>query len=1114
MLAVIGEAPGGSGMRMSGWGLLACMAWLSCSPAAIAAAASSVPATPTQIRVVAPDDYPPFLSLDADGKPQGYEVDRWKLFQAHSGIRVELATMDWRAATQALLSGQADVIDMIYHTSARDAQYDFSLPYATLPTGVYVDRSVEGVHDLPSLQGLQVGVDRGDACGPKLQSLGFTALREFGDARQVVRAAIRGNPRVFCMDENRAYRYLSESAALGRFERAFVLDTSQFHWAVRKGNTAMLQAVERGMAGIAPAELAALDKRWLEHPLIPTPYGRAAGIALAAVLALIALMLLWVGTLRRTVAARTAALRAEEGKLRAIFDASPDAMWVKDLQGIYRDGNDRAEALFRTACQSPAGRRCDELFDAAFAAGIRELDGEAARLGRNAGALLSLAAGNGENRQFEVISAPLFTAQGEPYSVVSAARDVTERQLAETQLQLWGHAFENAAFGVYICDARNMTLISANPTFASEHGYTPEEMVGMPVDALYPPDLVAERAALRARSDRLDHYVWETEQVAKDGRRFPVRLDCSVFHDADGLAQYVLIHAQDITERKQAENELRLAAVAFETQEASMVLDADQVIQRVNHAFTRFTGFLPDEAVGQPSSMLRSPQHAPDAYDSLWETTRRVGHGQGELWIHVKRGQPRVARVAISAVPGAGGQPGHFVCSMIDLTGEREAHASVDRMTFFDPLTELPNRHFLHGRLQHLLRGAATHGVALLLIDLDHFKRVNDLRGHAAGDRLLALIAQRLRKLLDEDSVLSRFSGGTFALLLPCRAADPLARTALVSDCAEQVREALRMPFQLGDDVPVRMTVSIGWTELVPGRDSPESVLKQAELAMYAAKAGGRDQLRRYEPAMQDELVQREALVGDLRRAIAEETLELHLQAQVDRHGRVVGAEMLLRWTRPDGEPMSPERFIPVAEENGLILPLGDWVLRRACAQLVAWSARPSSRKLVLAINVSARQFAQPGFVDDVCRALAASGADPAQLMLEITETVILGDLAEAAAKLARLRAQGIRISLDDFGTGYSSLAYLSRLPLDQLKIDQAFVARLPEDANDAMVAQTIIGMGRGLGLEVVAEGVETVAQHDFLMREGCHGFQGYLISRPMPPVLFEAMLEQHLASV
>ncbi|HEX8778633.1 MAG TPA: PAS domain S-box protein, partial [Rhodanobacter sp.] len=544
--------------------------------------------------MVAPDDYPPFLSLDADGKPQGYEVDRWKLFQAHTGIRVELVTMDWAAATQALLSGQADVIDMIYHTSAREAQYDFSPPYATLPTGVYVDRSVEGVHDLPSLQGLQVGVGRGDACGPKLRSLGFTALREFRDAHQLVRAAIRGSPRAFCMDENRTYRYLSEYAALGRFERAFVLNTSQFHWAVRKGNTAMLQTVERGMAAIAPAELATLDRRWLEHPLIPEPYRRATGIVLAAVLALIVLMLLWVWTLRRTVAVRTAALRAEEGKLRAIFDASPDAMWVKDLQGIYRDGNDRAVALFRASCESPTGRRCDELFDAAFAARMRELDGEAARLGRNAGALLSLTVGNGQNRQFEVISAPLFTPQGELYSVVSAARDVTERQLAETQLQLWGHAFENAAFGVYICDARSKILISANPTFAREHGYTPAEMVGMPVDALYPPDLVAERVALRAASDRLDHYVWETEQVAKDGRRFPVRLDCSVFHDADGLAQYVLIHAQDISERKQAENELRLAAVAFETQEASMVLDAGQVIQRVNHAFTKFTGFRSD----------------------------------------------------------------------------------------------------------------------------------------------------------------------------------------------------------------------------------------------------------------------------------------------------------------------------------------------------------------------------------------------------------------------------------------------------------------------------------------------------------------------------------------
>ena len=1102
-------------VRMNGWAS-ACMAWLLCGLAMAPAAVARAPdtATPAQIRVVSDNNYPPFLFLDGDGKPQGYEVDMWKLFQAHTGIRVELVPTDWADAQQELLSGRADVIDMLYRTPSREAQYDFSAPYAVLPVGIYVDRRVSGVHNAATLRGFPVGVERGDACAEKLRSIGITDLHEFTGYRDIIQAATRGDLRIFCMDEYPADFYLYRYSASERFYRAFELYTAEFHRAVRKGDTATLQAVERGMALVTPAERAALRTRWLEHPPIQQHYERMAGVALAVVLALIALMLLWVWTLRRTVAARTAALRAEKRKLRAIFEASPDAMWVKDRAGIYRDGNGRVAELFRVGREGLIGHSCDELFDASFAAKVRAMDEEVMQLGRQRTYQLPLDTREGPARLFEIIKVPLFTPAGAVRGVLSVARDITERQQTEARLRLWAHAFQNATFGVVLFDARTHCIIAVNPTFARERGYTPEEMVGMPADALYPSDLVAERAVARAEIDRLEHAMQETEHLARDGRRFPVLLDCSVFHDADGRAEYALVYAQDITARKRAESELRLAAAAFQTQEALMVTDADRRIRRINKAFTALTGFQPGEVVGKHSSVLRSPQRESAFHERLWERARREGYWQGERWLKVQEGEPKVVRVRLSAVTDADGRLSHFVCSMVDLTSVREAHASVDRMTFFDPLTDLPNRHFLLGRLQHLLGEAGTRGVALLMIDLDHFKRVNDLRGHAAGDRLLALMAQRLRKLLDEDCLLSRFSGGTFALLLPCRAADPHARSAQVRDCAEQVREALRVPFQLDDDVPVGMTVSIGWTELVPGSDSPESVLKQAELAMYGAKAGGRDQLRHYEPAMQDELVRREALVNDLRRAIADETLDLHLQAQVDRYGRVVGAEMLLRWTRPGGEQVSPEHFIPVAEENGLILPLGDWVLRQACAQLVAWSARPSSRMLVLAINVSARQFAQPDFVDDVCQSLAASGADPARLMLEITETAILGDLAEAAAKLARLRAQGIRISLDDFGTGYSSLAYLSRLPLDQLKIDHAFVARLPEDANDAMVAQTIIGMGRGLGLEVVAEGVETVAQRDFLMREGCDGFQGYLISRPMPPALFELMLEEHLASV
>ena len=884
------------------------MAWLAGCLAATPAAAvpASAPTTPTHIRVVSDDNYPPFVFLDGDGKPQGYEVDMWRLFQAHTGIQVELVPTDWAAAQQELQSGRADVIDMLYRTPSREALYDFSAPYATLSIGIYVDRRISGIRDASALRGFPVGVERGDACVDKLQAAGITDLRLYTGYREIIQAATQGDLRVFCMDEYPAEFYLYRYSALDRYYQAFVLYTDHFHRAVRKGNMSMLQTVERGMALVTPAERTALRERWLEQPSMRNHYERIAGIALAVVLVLIALMTLWVWALRRTVAARTYALREEEGKLRAIFDASPDAMWVKDREGIYRDGNDRVVELFRIGRKDLIGHRCDELFDAEFASRIQVMDDEVMRLGRHHTYLSPVDAGGDTSRRFEIIKVPLYTPDGAVRGVLSVARDITERLQAEARLQLWAHAFQNAAFGVEICDARTRRIIAVNPTFARERGYTPEEMAGMAVDALYPPELVAERAAARLAIDRQEHAMWETEHLARDGRRFPVLLDCSIFHDDDGKAQYVLAYAQDITERRRAESELRLAAAAFQAQEAMMVMDADRTIQRVNKAFTTLTGFPSDEVIGKHSSMLRSLQHEPAFYERLWEQVRHEGFWQGERWIRVKQGEPRVVRTTISAVMDAAGQVSHFVCSMIDLTSEREAHASVDRMTFFDPLTDLPNRHFLHGRLQHLLGGSGAGGAALLLIDLDHFKRVNDLRGHAAGDRLLSLMAQRLRGLLDDDCVLSRFGGGTFALLLPCHAEDPAARSDRVRDCAEGVREALREPFRLDDGEPVGMTASIGWTELVPGRDSPESVLKEAELAMYDAKAGGRDQVRRFAPAMQVELARREALVSDLRAAIADETLQLHLQAQVNRRGGVVGAEMLLRWTRPCGEQVSP----------------------------------------------------------------------------------------------------------------------------------------------------------------------------------------------------------------
>ncbi len=1086
------------------WRLMLLVLSLLCALPGILSAAA-----PDHLRVVSNNNYPPFLFLDGSGKPQGYEADVWKLFEQRTGIRVELVLTDWGAAMQEMRDGRADAIDMLYRTPSRAQLFDFSEPYASLPVGIYVSRRLGGIHDAAALRGFPVGVQRGDACAERLQAEGVTDLRLFDNYQAILQAALRDELLIFCMDQYPADYNLYRNSALDRFPQAFVLFTEESHWAVRKGDTDTFRAIERGMALITPAEREELRKRWLERPSQQARWLRFTGIGVGIALGAVALMALWIWMLGRNVRSRTSEIRDQKDKLRALLDASPDAMWVKDRAGIYRECNERVFEILRLRHRELIGRSDDALFTPEQVAHIRAMDAQAIAQERQQTYLFATEI-EGAPHQLEVINVPLRKPDGTIYGLLGTARDVTERLRGEAQLRLWAHAFQHAAFGVAVFDVPSQTILMVNPTFARERGYQPEELAGQPANVLYPPDLAEERTRSRRETSHLEHYLIETEQVTRDGRRFPVLLDCSGTHDEAGNAQYVIVYAQDISERKQAESELRLAAVAFQAQEALVVLDTEGVIQRVNAAFTELTGYDAAEAIGERPSMLESQRHERSFYQRMWSQIRAEGFWLGEQWITHKQGQLRVVRLEVSAVPDETGTIRYYVCAMADLTGEREAHARAEHMALFDPLTDLPNRNFLNDRLQHLLGDATLASGALLLIDLDHFKRINELRGHATGDRLLAFLAQRLRSLLGEHDILSRFSGGTFALLLGHQEQDAEPAADYAPRFAERVRHALHEPFWLGNAAPISITVSIGWTGLHPGLGSAETVLKEAELAMYAAKAAGRDRTCSFEPAMQVALEQQEAMNSDLLNAITRETgeLDLHLQLQIDREGQAVGAEALLRWTRPNGERVPPDMFIPFAEQNGLILPLGDWVLQRACARLAQWAGQPLTRDLALSINVSAKQFEQPGFVEDVRRALDRSGANPARLKLEITETAILGDIDEIAAKLRELRDLGIQISLDDFGTGYSSLSYLSRLPLDQLKIDRSFVSRLPADENDATVAQTIIVMGRGLGLEVIAEGVETAEQRDFLCEHGCDAFQGYLFSRPLPLAEFEAMLQ------
>ncbi|MET0378110.1 MAG: EAL domain-containing protein, partial [Spongiibacteraceae bacterium] len=441
----------------------------------------------------------------------------------------------------------------------------------------------------------------------------------------------------------------------------------------------------------------------------------------------------------------------------------------------------------------------------------------------------------------------------------------------------------------------------------------------------------------------------------------------------------------------------------------------------------------------------------------------------------------------------------------VDITDRKMAEEKIENLAFYDPLTGLPNRRLLQDRLAHVLNTSTRHRQlgALLFIDLDNFKTLNDTHGHDQGDQLLQLVAQRLLANMRKGDTLARLGGDEFVILLENLSQDPLVAATQAETVGEKILDTLGQPYALGA-LSHRSTPSIGITLFGDIPEPIEEPLRRADLAMYQAKAAGRNTLRFFDPEIQAAMTARSLLETDLRIALTHNQLLLHYQPQVIGDNRLTGAEALVRWLHPTRGMVSPAEFIPLAEDTGLIIPLGRWVLDTACAQLARWANQPSKAHLTIAVNVSPRQFHQPDFVEQVLAALAVSAANPQRLKLELTEGLLVANVEDVITKMVTLKNKGISFSLDDFGTGYSSLAYLKRLPLDQLKIDQSFVKDILIDANDAAIAKTIIALASSLGLSVIAEGVEQEAQRQFLAEHGCDAYQGYLFSRPVPIESFD----------
>ena len=951
------------------------------------------------LRVVTDNNYPPYVFPGADGRPQGYVVDLWRLWEEKTGVAVDFRAMQWAVAQRTILDGDAEVIDMIFRTAVREQLYDFSEPYATLPVGIFVDASINGIVDAHSMQGFAVGVQRGDACVDVLTGLGVANLVAYANYEDILASARDGEIKMFCMDVEPANYYLYLYRDQLRFARAFTLYQGQFHWAVAKGNAETFALVRDGMARITAAEREALRKKWFAQPLEFRPYLRIVLIVAGVALAVLGVAMLWIRFLRRLVNARTAEIRlknaeleqatreltVEQAQLRALFDSSPDAMVLKDRSGIYVDCNAGAERVFGLTRGQIIGRNDDELFDdKAFVAFVRKNDEDVLLRGQ---------------------------------------RIMYERQFV-------------------------------------------------------------------AR----DGAVYETEVV-----KVPVRA-------ADGTIEGVLAVAHDITKRRRAERELRIAAVAFESQDGMMITDAGGVIERINAAFARMSGYAAAEVVGRTPRFLKSDEHEPAFYRAIWDELRHKGYWAGEIANRHRNGGLFTTRLSITAVADAQGRRLHYVCNFQDISAEKRAQELAEHLKLFDQLTGLPNRSLLEDRISHALGNSAELGEfgAVMMLDLDLFQKVNDSRGHAVGDRLLIEVVARMRSVADDGDTLGRFDGDSFVLMIENLGFDGHAAAGTAQAIAERLRQRLAEPVMI-DTHRMVCTASIGVTLFNGQRTPPDALLRQAELAMYKSKKLGRNAVRFFEDAMQSELDRRNQLEDELREAIRQHQFVLHYQVQVDADSRPLGAEALIRWQHPLHGLVPPAAFIPLAEETGLIEPIGRWALATACRQLAVWAQEETFRELSVAVNVSPRQFRSEHFVEEVLAELEHAGVPPSRLKIEVTESLAIDDFAASVVKLRRLQASGVRISLDDFGTGNSSLNYLTKLPLAQLKIDKSFVDELPASQRDAMVAQTIIAMGRGLELDVIAEGVESRAQHAYLIAQGCHAFQGYLFGKPQPAADFEA---------
>ena len=793
------------------------------------------------------------------------------------------------------------------------------------------------------------------------------------------------------------------------------------------------------------------------------------------------------------------ALRDSEGQLRQIFETNQAVKLILDPEdGTIVDANEAASRFYGYHHDQLVGMNISRInrMDSASLSQILLQARQQQRLSFQFSHTLA----SGEVREVEVFSGPLHV--DDRTLLYSIVHDITERVQAEVALsnseERLELALRGADLGLWDWDVPSGT-VTFSERWASMLGESVED-IDAHVDSwwsrIHPDDAPRVTTALQ---DHLDGHTTLYEinyrmRHAYGGWRWILDRGQVVERDADGQPLRAAGTHMDVTESRKAQERLRLVAKVFEnSSEGVIITDARACIVEVNAAFSQITGYRADEVIGKTPRLLGSGRHDDAFYQSLWRQLEETGCWRGEIWNRRKDGEIYPEWLSISSVYDDAGQTQNFVAVFSDISEQHRSREELEFLAHHDALTSLPNRLLFNARLDHAIAHArrSRHHLAVLFIDVDRFKAINDSLGHATGDDVLRRAADRMHQVIRGDDTMARLGGDEFIILL--EDITPLG----VREVADKLAASLAEPFMV-DDEPLYLSLSTGIAMYPQDGDDVDTLVKNADAAMYKAKDSGRDNFQFYTPSLTDEAREQVFLQNHLRRAIDQEEFRVFYQPQVDVDGgRATGVEALMRWEHPTEGLIMPGRFIPLLEEQGLMRHVGPWVLRRACEDYVRWQAAgiaPHS----LAVNLSGAQIHCRRAVDGIEQILRETGMPADRLELEVTETFVMGDPESNINTLHRLRALGIRLAIDDFGTGYSSLTYLKRLPINKLKIDRSFVKDVPGDADDEAITRAVIGLGRTLNLDIIAEGVERQACADFLMQEGCYHGQGYLWGKPM----------------